>query len=1271
MCPSIAVMGGGGGGGGGSGNGADSGSGSGGAGGDGSGDGAGGDGRGANGGCGAGADGGGCPNHHGSGSASGSSSHGDPVDFATGHVFTTQVEDLVLGGPLPLRFWRSYSSAACEVDLGFGFGFAHTFGWAIEERRAGLVLRTPDGAALELDAVVPGEALLAPYGWLVHREGDGYALDLPSHHRLLFARQPGSQTYRLTSYGDRFGNRIELHYERGVLEHLVDAVGRVVRFSLGPDGRVSAIQTRHPDRADEWSTVASFVYDAAGCLESARDAEGFATRYAYDDRKRLVALQRPGGTVFHYRYDAGGRCIETWGAHASGAPDPSLDPDAPRVLADRETAARGVHHVRLSFGPGADREAVDSVAIHRGTANAFGKFDLQTSSGAVYSRTYDECGFLTSFTDPLGATTVYTRDYRGRETSITYADGAQTRIDRDADGDILRIVDAHGAETVVEKTPRGFAFRSAIDQLFQVELQERGLTKATIHPDGSRTSFTYDAHGNLLERRDGAGKVDRWEYDGWGRCLAHVDCTGQRRSFTWSERNHLLSDTAPSGDARRYTYDADGNLASLIDGRGTTRLVYGLAGRLHVVEDPLGRRTLFFNDREGRMTRVRNPAGEEHRFERRPDGLPTVERTFDGRTIQYRYDAAGRLLSRREGTDLVTYERDLRGRVTVRESGDGHVEKLTYDLRGEIVAARSPGVEVHFVRNALGWITSETQIVDGDAVVVTTDYDHSARLVRLTTSLGHSLAIERRPGESGFSMVLDGESRATIAVDPLGREISRALDGGGRIESTYDSAGNLSARRVLVAGTFDGRAGEPQWLGDSPRGASVDQRFQFAGELIRSEWDKSRGSIEYTYDPLGRLLQLTPESVRKELFRYDEAGRPHPADDDAPARGYAPGGVLQLAGRADYTYDDQRRLVAVREREADGRERLTTHAYRGGRLASTVLPDGTHVAYGYDAFGRRLWKKVTRAGKSLVSATRYVWEASRVVHETTTRLEADGGASVQTRTFAYDAPGEVPFAQRTSVRRDGSHDAGEWLHLLCDATGAPDRTVDRSGKVRSEWRRSAWGCVQGTADTPLRMLGQLADEETGLHYNWHRYYDPRIGRYLTPDPIGLSGGLDPFGYADNCPTSLVDPFGLMFTIIRGPPPERREIATGSNLQAGGTGTPSPHGVLGNPRASCSESAALHSMASGMTGTDAERRAEIARRFNEQGFTMETFEGNEEDYRRASDRERDAMRQNPCPQCSEMIQGLGIRNGVIGVDNRGRPGTWRPSWRMQPGRGRRR
>ncbi len=60
----------------------------------------------------------------------------------------------------------------------------------------------------------------------------------------------------------------------------------------------------------------------------------------------------------------------------------------------------------------------------------------------------------------------------------------------------------------------------------------------------------------------------------------------------------------------------------------------------------------------------------------------------------------------------------------------------------------------------------------------------------------------------------------------------------------------------------------------------------------------------------------------------------------------------------------------------------------------------------------------------------------------------------------------------------------------------------------------------------LRFPGQYFDNETGLHYNWYRYYDPETGGYISTDPIGLRGGMNLYAYVENDPVNWIDPWGL-------------------------------------------------------------------------------------------------------------------------------------------------
>ncbi|MEM5343162.1 RHS repeat-associated core domain-containing protein [Paraburkholderia azotifigens] len=68
---------------------------------------------------------------------------------------------------------------------------------------------------------------------------------------------------------------------------------------------------------------------------------------------------------------------------------------------------------------------------------------------------------------------------------------------------------------------------------------------------------------------------------------------------------------------------------------------------------------------------------------------------------------------------------------------------------------------------------------------------------------------------------------------------------------------------------------------------------------------------------------------------------------------------------------------------------------------------------------------------------------------------------------------------------------------------------------------------------PLRLPGQYQDDESGLHYNTYRYYDPDIARFISQDPIGLAGGMNLYAYAPN-PISWIDPWGLSCDLLSKP-----------------------------------------------------------------------------------------------------------------------------------------
>ena len=91
-------------------------------------------------------------------------------------------------------------------------------------------------------------------------------------------------------------------------------------------------------------------------------------------------------------------------------------------------------------------------------------------------------------------------------------------------------------------------------------------------------------------------------------------------------------------------------------------------------------------------------------------------------------------------------------------------------------------------------------------------------------------------------------------------------------------------------------------------------------------------------------------------------------------------------------------------------------------------------------------------------------------------------------------------------------------YFLNDHLGTPQQLVKPDGTVVWKAAYLPYGVAQmqlGTITNNFRFPGQFFDSEPGLHYNWHRFYDPGTGRYISADPIGLAGGMNLYAYVQN------------------------------------------------------------------------------------------------------------------------------------------------------------
>ena len=139
------------------------------------------------------------------------------------------------------------------------------------------------------------------------------------------------------------------------------------------------------------------------------------------------------------------------------------------------------------------------------------------------------------------------------------------------------------------------------------------------------------------------------------------------------------------------------------------------------------------------------------------------------------------------------------------------------------------------------------------------------------------------------------------------------------------------------------------------------------------------------------------------------------------------------------------------------------------------------------------------------------------------REESPGQSSL----YIYEPGSYAPLAR---VDQNEGEAERKLYYFHTDQIGTPLEMTDVDGQIVWQATYKAWGEVETLAvsevEQNLRFQGQYFDDETGLHYNTFRYYDPEVGRFITQDPIGLYGGLNVYHYAAN-PTAWIDPLGWM------------------------------------------------------------------------------------------------------------------------------------------------
>jgi len=895
---------------------------------------------------------------------------------------------------------------------------------------------------------------------------------------------------------------------------VIDPLGNVIVQTYDADDRL--VETLLPDPDGEGplaSPVTSFSYDADGNLTSSVDPLGRTTQYAYDALGQLILLTQPdpdgegplAAPTTSYTYDPAGNVASV--TDASGA--------VTRLEYDEQ------HRLIRVIEPDPDGEG--------------------PLESPVTQAQYDAAGQLTAVIDPLGRVTTYTYDDLGRRIGMTLPDP-------DGDGPLTApqytyTFDAVG-NLISETDPEG--------HVTQYEYDNRDRLIRVIGPTGQTTEYQYDAAGQLIAVTDPLSQVTTFTYDDLGRRIAMTlpDPDGEgplpapEYVYSYDAVGNLLSQTDPEGNVTGYEYDPLGRLVRQVDAAGdATEYAFDAAGNLLSLTDPVGNTTTWVYDGLDRVVEETNQLGYSRYYAYDAAGNLVEYTDRNGRVTEYDYDALSRLVE----------ERWLDGQTVVCTIA------YAYDAAGQLVGVDDAEADYSYQYDALGRVTSSSLDLAGLGQTVTLSYayDLAGRRTELSAQIGATqdfvntyaynssgrLVRVEQSGEVGGNAV--AEKRVDFAYDAQGRTtaITRYADLAGTqlvadTTFTYDSAGRLTELMhcqdtVDLAGytwTYDSAGRITQFT--SLLDGTVDYTHDATGQLTGADYDY-QDDESYTYDENGNRIgggyvvgtnnQLLSDGTF--WYEYDAEGnrtlRYVWTDTDTDGQ-VDPGEQSQIT---EYVWDHRNRLVRVTERDTDTGPATKvvehTYDYLNRWVGRSVDPDGdgplgfddTYFVYDGTPSGDSLLGQVGQivlqfdadAQGDPQLTHRYLWGAA------VDQILADEQVTSLT------SPGEIlwPLTDHLNTVRDlAVYDPETNLTTI-----ANHLVYDAYGRLTSQ--------TDPAITTLFGFTARPFDPATGLQNNLNRWYDAKIGRWLSEDPIGFEAGdANLYRYVGNSPTNLTDPAGL-------------------------------------------------------------------------------------------------------------------------------------------------
>jgi RHS repeat-associated protein len=874
---------------------------------------------------------------------------------------------------------------------------------------------------------------------------------------------------RALSTTDPLGDRRSVTYDQaGNVISVVNGLQHVTALAYDANGRLKT-QT-------ESGRTTKFEYDADGNLTAQVSPLGERTTYGYDDDGNQVSVTNPLGNVtgataadhtWTYGYDAAG--------NRTSVTDPLGDKSTTHYDGDDDVTSTAdalgntTGYVYDALDRVTEIDAADGGTTKYGYDTAGNIHTVTDANNHVTTYAYDGEGRTTSVTDPLNHTEKITYDPEGNVTEVANARGQKIDSTLDARDKVTKIAYSDGTPTVtysyddagrpskvVDATGTRTLTYDAADELlsitspgatnpFKYTYNTDGTISSRTYPDGSATSYGYDADGRVSSESEGVNKVT------YG-----YDAAGEPTSTTFPVGN------AAYPIAQQTEYDNAGRITSVTDGSTKTPAATGQDSGTAYEYDADGRVSEsqqigglnFTTPAEydyDAVGRLKQGFGQNYTYDK-VGNLLTATSTSGQQTTTDTYNAADELTKSVTGSTTTSYSYDADGDQTKAGSNT-----YSYDPGGRVTAATIGSSSYTFAYDADG---NRTVANKNGALIRTSRWDINNPLPEVATDTNGSGSLL-----GDYHYAPDGTAQS---MDRTTGSYYFGTDRQGSVTGVYDSTGTQTYSYSYGAwGTFTGTAGD----GDAQSsifgydGQYKDQYLTGSLLLRARNYTPSTGTFT-TRDPMGQLGQGDMDSAQS-AYAYaddDPSNESDPSGACPPCVSAAVGGVIGgLVGGGIYAYEHRNGDWSWGDfAEATGKGALI------GAGAALLAPVGGAAAGALGFEGASA--TVTAFGVNAAVGAGYTWAVNSLQCQPTTPLDLLLG-SLGGLNFGTD--GALAESTSDAAGMDSFLASGANVRYSETATAIGDDENTIQNFMRSTGAHGHDVIVHGDADGNFRVDGMI------------------------------------------------------------------------------------------------------------------------------------------------------------------------------------------------------